>query len=538
MLLKSFYSLVVVLVSGLVLVPLVTAAYHVAAQPQMLALLVDKDVIAALVNTLTIASAALLVSMPVAVILSWSVVRTNILGRSLFRNVLVFPYYVPCFLLAVSWITLAAPRVGILSRLFPTWRVDLYNWWGLVGVFSAAYLPLILSGLCNAFDDFDPSLEEAARIAGAGPMTVLWRITLPLMIPVIATSGILFFLAILSAFGLPAVIGTPARIGVLTTKIYEMVRLGGVDGVVHGFVLALWLLVLTAGLLFVGERIQRNNRYRLVVGKVSRASVITLGVWRGPLTVTVLLATCVLVVLPLSALVASSFLVVAGDFSRFTLRNYLYLWAMPELTRAFLNSFVLCLVTAAVCSAVGFAIGYFRDRTQLPGRQTLFLIATLGYSLPGTLIALAVIVSYGTGWGIESIALYGSVVLLVFAYAAKYMALSAQSLLPAIANVDHSLDDAARLCGATWPRVLAQIVVPLVRSSVISVFVLTAVPVFTELTMSALLVGPGTETVGTLLFQLQDYANPLSACALSTILIALLAVCLPLVQRAQGRGWA
>ncbi|MBI1860244.1 MAG: iron ABC transporter permease [Deltaproteobacteria bacterium] len=538
MLLKSFYSLVVVLVSGLVLVPLVTAAYHVAAQPQMLALLVDKDVIAALVNTLTIASAALLVSMPVAVILSWSVVRTNILGRSLFRNVLVFPYYVPCFLLAVSWITLAAPRVGILSRLFPTWRVDLYNWWGLVGVFSAAYLPLILSGLCNAFDDFDPSLEEAARIAGAGPMTVLWRITLPLMIPVIATSGILFFLAILSAFGLPAVIGTPARIGVLTTKIYEMVRLGGVDGVVHGFVLALWLLVLTAGLLFVGERIQRNNRYRLVVGKVSRASVITLGVWRGPLTVTVLLATCVLVVLPLSALVASSFLVVAGDFSRFTLRNYSYLWAMPELTRAFLNSFVLCLVTAAVCSAVGFAIGYFRDRTQLPGRQTLFLIATLGYSLPGTLIALAVIVSYGTGWGIESIALYGSVVLLVFAYAAKYMALSAQSLLPAIANVDHSLDDAARLCGATWPRVLAQIVVPLVRSSVISVFVLTAVPVFTELTMSALLVGPGTETVGTLLFQLQDYANPLSACALSTILIALLAVCLPLVQRAQGRGWA
>ena len=138
------------------------------------------------------------------------------------------------------------------------------------------------------------------------------------------------------------------------------------------------------------------------------------------------------------------------------------------------------------------------------------------------------IISFGTGWGFSELALLGSPFLLLLAYAIKYQALAVQSLVPAISNIDPSLDEAGRICGASPWGVLKRILIPILLPTLGSLMLLTALPVFSELTMSVLLSGPGTETVGTLLFQLQDYANPLAACSLATLLVVILILGVPL----------
>ncbi len=494
----------------------------------------------ALGNSVSTALLSLVLAAPSSFLLAWWCVRSNAFGRVWVRRVMVFPYFIPPFLLAVAWISLSAPRVGVLNLFFPSWNLNLYSWWGLVWVFAAAYFPILFSSFCRALEGFDPTMEEAARIAGAGSVRTLYHVTVPLLVPTILSSSSLFLMSVMSAFGIPALVGIPGRIPCLTTRIYERVRLGGVDGVLEGFVLSLWLLALVLVLSGLSGWVVRRKQYRLVSGKVARHSEFRLGLWRLPISGLMVGVTGLVVAMPLAATIVSSFLSVAGQMRGFTLRNYIYLFNMPELPRAVLNSAWLSLLTGFICCGVGFCVTYFRDRTQYFGCSMLFQAAGLGFSLPGSIISLAVILSFGSGWGFESLALYGSPVLLLIAYCSKYLALSSQSLLPAMANIDHCLDDAARICGASWTGVLGRILFPLLRSTIVGLFVFTAVPVFTELTMSSLLVGPGTETVGTVLFQLQEYANPLSACSLASLLILGLAICLVLSRRISaswGGAW-
>ena len=189
-------------------------------------------------------------------------------------------------------------------------------------------------------------------------------------------------------------------------------------------------------------------------------------------------------------------------------------------------------LTGLCCVILGFLIAYFQDRTTLPGRNLLAKLASLPFAIPGTVMALGIIVSYGTGWGTPTLSMLGSSLLLLFAYLSKDLALAVQSLTPALSAVDTSLDEAARISGASSWGVLKHILFPILRPALFSVFILTALPALSELTMSVLLAGPGTETLGTVLFQLLEYASPLAACALACCLLLLLALALALSRRA------
>ena len=127
----------------------------------------------AIVNTLAVSSATVLFAVALAMPLAWLVARTDLPGARRFRLVLVVPYVVPPYLGAIAWINLANPTVGWLNRLAGGAMFDIYTTTGIVWVLGLFYYTFVYLTCLSALENMDPSLEEAARISGAGPLTVL-----------------------------------------------------------------------------------------------------------------------------------------------------------------------------------------------------------------------------------------------------------------------------------------------------------------------------------------------------------------------------
>lgn len=522
--LRSVSVILLVVIGALTLLPLFTLIARQFGQSEHWALFLDRSTLLSVGLTLRAAVCSLALALVVTVPCAWLLVRTDLPCRKWFERVFIFPYLIPPYLFAIAWITLAVPSTGLLNRMLGESTFNIYSFTGLVWVLATAYLPIILSSVCSVLKSMDPSLEEAARIFGASPIKTFFRVTLPCLFPILSATSLLFFLEVMSAFGIPALIGNPARYYVLTTKIYTHAKMGGLSGIDQAFIVSLWLFLFTAGFLALSEWVRKKFQYRTTTGKAPKQSLIPLKGYRWPLFVVVGSLAFTFMVMPLLAVAMSSFLRIAGDLSlsNLTLDNYRYLFGMSEMMRALWNSLWLSVAAAGICLGIGFFVAYFKDRTRLKVRNTLVRLATVPFAIPGTVIALAILVSFGTGWGISEIALLGSPLLLLFAYVTKYQAISVQSLVPAMGNLDPVLDEAGRIFGATPWGVIRRILIPLLSPTILTLFILTALPVFSELTMSVLLAGPGTETVGTVLFQLQDYANPLAACSLATLIIAVL----------------
>ena len=164
------------------------------------------------------------------------------------------------------------------------------------------------------------------------------------------------------------------------------------------------------------------------------------------------------------------------------------------------------ITAATIATFFGAFIAYIQWKTKIPGRKWLDIIASFPYSTPGTVVALALILAFSkTFFGLGS--LYNTLWILILAYTIKYLSFSIKTTSDGYQQIDDCLAEAARVSGANWWVTIQTIWFPLLKPSLTAAWFLVFMPVFSELTMTVLLAGPGTETLGTLLFQLQDYAD-------------------------------
>lgn len=511
----GFLFLFVFLISG---APLALLASKSVFHQNLVTLLFQQSVLESLYLTLQVGSTSLVISLLMALPISYVLARTDLWGRSQFRTLLIFPYFVPSYLFAISWMTLTLPKIGLLNQVLNTEIFNTYSFWGLVGVTVNAYFPVIVIPLVKSFSNMDPSLEEAGRIYGASPLQVFFRITLPCLRAPLIGCSIIFLFITLSSFGIPALIGNPAKLYVLTTQIYTVTKMGGVDGAEQGFVISIWLILFSLLILFLGKILKNRYEVTLTQGKASRFSEVRLGRWQWPFFIIFCLLIISWVLLPLGALIYSSFCEIAGSFnaSKLTLKHYSYLWSLSETKEAIFNSLSLAWMGASACCFLGFLIVYFAQRTRLLGSAFLERLASIPFSIPGTILALGLLVTYS--------AHISTPFLLFFAYVAKDLSISIQQLGPALNQIDKSLEEAASIYGAKKWKIVDLILYPLLWPQLTGVFLLCALPMLSELTMSVLLYGPRTETIGTLIFQLQDYSNPLAACALASFMVVVISI--------------
>ncbi len=507
---QAWGALIAVVVLGIL--PLAFVIGHGARTgAEFLDAVTSTDALDALLSTLQLAVGTSLLAVLIGAPLAWLTTRTDLPWQPCFRSMLTIPYIIPPYIAAVAWITLANPEVGVLNQLLGRGTLDIYSMTGLIWVMALSFYPYVFLTVRGALLNADPSLEDAARMSGAGTWRVLKDVSLPIMRPALISSGGLVFAVTASAFGAPVLLGGPARVEVLSTQIFDAIA-SGLGGMTEASSLACLLFV------FVLPPLLLHGRHHAVLtGKAARASLVRLGRARGLVWALVAAFALIAIILPAAAVTLTAFMRIAGDFSvsNLTTENFEALLE-PETAEAIRTSLLLAALAATIAVMLGGAVAFVTVKTRWRGRGLLSAMTALPLAAPGTVLALGLILVWTT-----PLSLTNTIWILLIAYVAKYTALAARPLADGLGTIDDALPEAARMSGASGATVLRTIWIPLVLPSLMAGWFLVFMPSFSELTMSVLLVGPGTETVGTRMFELREYEGPTAASVLATVVLAL-----------------
>jgi len=468
------------------------------------------DSLEALWNTIVLAVGTSVFALALGTPIAWLVVRTDLPGRRLLRSLIALPYLIPPYIAAVAWINLASPEIGLLNLLLGSGSLDIYSMTGMVWVLGLCFQPFVFLSVAATLESADPSLEDAARMSGAGTWRVFRDISLPLVRGAMASSGGLVFMATASAFGAPALLGSEAHVHVLSTRIYESVT-SGLDGLTRASSLATLLFAFA-----LVPTLLRPRRHAVVGGKASQPSTLPLAGWRLPILLGLWSLVVIAVLLPAAAVASTAFMRIPGSLApaNLTLENFRTLGDERALSAVW-NSLLLAGGAATLATLLGGLVAWVQTKTRLRGRGLLSALAGAPLAMPGTVLALGLILVWS-----RPIPLTNTLWILLIAYVAKYTALAARPVAEGLGAVDDALPDAARMSGASGLFLVRTIWIPLALPALIAGWFLVFMPCLSELTMSVLLVGPGIETVGTRMFELQEYAGPTAASVLATAVLA------------------
>ena len=484
----------------------------------------------ALTNTAKISILVMILSVLITFPLAWLIGRTDLPGRKKFRTILVASYMIPPYVGAIAWTQLLNPDVGYLNALLKTIfslskaPFNIYTEGGLIWVLTLFYSPFAFITISRAMEKMDPTLEEASRVSGASPLRVLCDVTLPLMAPSILAGGLLVFIGAGSAFGIPAIVGMPGNIEVLTTRIVSFVYMGNDSGIRNATTLAVSLMILANGLLFFMTWFMGRKDYTTIGGKSTRPALVELGKWKGLATFLVAVYAFIAVILPLGSIVITSFMVSMSkglSLDNFGFDAWIPVLENSQYLDCIWRSLGYAFIAATIGTILSLFVAYLSVKTHVKGRSLPDLLVMVGGSTPSVVIALALIITFSGNYGLN---LYSTMWILIVSYLVKYMTMSVRTIAASLSQVSSSLEEAGLNSGAGWLRICKDIIMPLIAPSIVAGWFLIFMPSFYELTMSNLLYGSDTQTIGVLLYELQTYADTQNASVMSVIILIIVMV--------------
>ncbi len=493
-------------------------------------ILSQPDTYMALRNSLIIALGVTGLGTFLGVLFSYLVVRTDLPFKGLMKLLFIVPFMLPSFIGAIAWKVLLSPRGGYINRIFMNafnTNRPLFNIYSVAGIIivETMYLfPFVFMQVSAALERMDPTLEESARISGVSLGTITRKITFPLIMPSIVAGALLIALYSLAHFGVPAILGTEIGFYNIPTLIYRKIHssAGSFESIRTGTVLATILIASAALILYLQRVVLKSGRYSIIAGKSMRPMLMKLRRSKTPILILCFIYIFITVVMPTLTIVLVGSLKTYGlpiALKNMTLKNFNYILNWRQTRQAVSNSLVLSLGAAFVTMLAGTMISYVIVKMKVKGKFILEFLGVLPFSVPGTVIALGVILTWSGKLGIN---LYNTTWIIFVAYIARYMAFSIKSNSAALEQVHDSLEEAARSCGATHWQAMKDIVLPLIRPGMVAAFFLILLPALRELTTSVLLYGPRTRTIGVAIYALNEDGETVLACALATFALVII----------------
>lgn len=495
----------------------------------------DPGILKSMKNSFIVVIPASIFSTIIGVFLSWVVVRTNVPGVRYWKRLLSIPYFIPPFIGAIAWTFLLGP-VGYLNKFLMSVfnlqqaPLNIYSLGGMIFIMSMYRYAVSFIVVLPTMKRISASVEEAARISGASPWRTLRDITLPLITPSILGAMLLTFMFILADFGVSSVLGAPNQIHLMTTQIYYMICNSSIANnlqIASAYSLFLSLFGLIG--LWVYNKVLATNKFVVVSGKSAAVEPTRLN---KParwllfvfLVIFFLFTTCAPIIATLITSLTKTYGLPFG-IDNMTFKNFLQMLQIQNVARAFKNSLFLSVTSSIIITLVTLIIAYITIRggvRGIKGIRFMQLVVVLPYAVPGVIIALAMILAFSQP--ILGIRLYNTIWILLIAYIARFMNLGYNNISGAISQVDSSLEEAARISGASQLRAFGDVMLPLLKNSLISSFFLVVAPTISELSLSGLLWSVGNETVGTIVFSAKEEGRILLTAAIAIILIILVVV--------------
>jgi len=504
-------------------------------------LLADPALWDAALNTLSTSSFGMLISLMIGGGFALALTLCDIRGKSILSFLFMLPMMIPPQVTALSWIGMTGPSSTLLKAigLAPPMGSPqpLYSIAGIALLLGVQHAPLVYLSLRAGLLALPQDGIEAAKLSGASPRRVLFDIILPLSTPGLIAGAAISFVSNVGNFGIPAILGIPASIFTLPTLIYSRFASFGASTFGDIAILSTMIAIISVAGLALQERAMKGRDYR-IIGLSGKAATFKLSRWRVVAELVLWLVLFFMLVAPLAALVASSLAPAYGvplSLKTMTMHAYDELLYRQSVTRtAFRNSLFLATVTSLCLLAVTMLTAYFLVRGKSRFMFLLSALVDIPYALPGVVISVSFVLLFAAPIPLLGITLYGTIWIILLAYFSSFFAVSLKPMVSAFLQFDPSLEEAARLSGAGFWRRLKDIILPLVGpaagASVILVFLIAC----NELTVSALLWSAGTQTLGVLIYNLDDSGSFDLASALS-VLVVIMVIFLMLLLEILGR---
>jgi iron(III) transport system permease protein len=478
-------------------------------------------------NTLIYAFGSAAIAIVVGTVQALIVERTNTPGRKLAFFAAIISLGVPHILYVVAWLLLLG-RSGpvndaIMSVLQREQAIDVYSMWGMALIEGVGFVPLTFLLMSAVLRSMDASFEEAAIMAGAGPLRAFWAITLRMGIPALCALATLIFVRTFESFEVPALVGLAGNINVLTTTIYQSMHRTGMPSYGEAGAYSVTLVGIVTVLLIWQSRLSRYaHRYQTITGKGFRPRILDLGAWRHLSAAVLVMLFLVVAVIPLAMLVFTSFQpfydgVNLAALGRLTLENYSVLLGPGSFRDAVVNTLILGASTATIVVPFTALCAWLVVR-RVPGAAALDHLATLPLVFPAIILSVAFLDVFVN----MPLPLYGTLLSVIIASTVRYMPYGMRYAFTGALQIHPDLEAAATISGAARAALFRRIVMPLLAATLVSSWLVVFLLSVQAVSLPLLLVGPGSEVMAVTLFELWQNGQVTELASMGVVWIALM----------------
>eukprot|EP01022_Parablepharisma_sp_SALTPOND_P020921 TRINITY_DN39341_c0_g2_i1.p2 TRINITY_DN39341_c0_g2~~TRINITY_DN39341_c0_g2_i1.p2 ORF type:complete len:608 (-),score=268.39 TRINITY_DN39341_c0_g2_i1:602-2425(-) len=526
----------------------------------------DPDFRQAFINGFTLATGLTVIAVPLGGMLAFLMVRTDLPGRNWIAPALMVPIFVSPMVIGFGYVVSMGP-VGFYTVWFKhllsaigiegdPWNI--YAFPSIVLIAGLTHVPHVYLYASSALKSLGSDVEEAARVAGASPLQVALNVSLPMITPALAYSGVLVFFLGFEVFGLVLVLGDPEGHLVLPTYLYKLTNKLGTPSYHLMAAVAVCLVAVTMPLVMMQRWLLRSaNKYVAIKGKGARQKALPLGKWRWVAFALIAAWLLFTVVIPLSGIALRTFVSHWGDgvnlVEVLTLENLRNVWDQPSLVRGIINTVLIGVIGGALAVACYTAIALAMHRKQDGVTRFLDYSVLVPRAVPGLLAGLSFLWVFlfvpslldsalkGIDnpvalWLVDSFipalrGLRSTIFSVWLAYSVVWMAYGLRLINTALLQVGPELEEAARAVGASRSRVTRDVTLPLVRYGLIGAWLMVFLIFEREYSTGVYLLSPGTEVIGSMIVSMWAAGAVELVAALSFINITLVAVGLGIALR-------
>ncbi|PYM44094.1 MAG: ABC transporter permease [Candidatus Rokuibacteriota bacterium] len=462
-----------------------------------------------LVQSLVVSAVSTVITVAVALVLAYAVTRTDIPGKRFVSLMSLLPLISPPFLVSLAFILLFGRNGVITQALHLDWSI--YGFTGIVVSQVFTFVPQAYLLIANVLGNIDVSLEEAAENLGAGPLTTLRRVTLSLARPGLASAALIVFILCLTDFGNPILIG--GRYNVLATEIYAQVI--GMSNFAAGTTMAVVLIVPCLVAYLVNAAWVGTRSYVTVTAGARVPARPIPPALRWPLFALSggvgLFIAVIYALIPLGSVVR----LWGGDWS-LSLRHYAFA-SSAEGAWPIWNSVKLAALAGVIGTVVALVTAYVVERKRPPGRRAIEALSLLPVALPGTVIGLGYILAFN----VPPLLLTGTIWILVTSVVFWKFPVAVLAGINALKQIDPAVEEAAVSLGAGTVRTFTRVVLPLLTSAAFSIFVYFFINGMVTVSAVIFLTYPGFNLGSVAILNQVENGYPGVACALGTIILAI-----------------
>jgi iron(III) transport system permease protein len=450
-----------------------------------------------LIDTFLFAFVSLAVALGIGIPIAWIAERTDFRAKTLLFTLMAVGLLIPGFAVAMGWLFLLHPRIGLLNQLFQIvfgvpspFSITTILGMGWVQGLNLAPLAFIMTAA--VFRSMDPSMEEAAEVHGATPLRVLRAITVRLAWPGIMAASIYVFMTAFAAFDVPAIIGWGNRIFTFSTYLYLLLNPQDVLPR-YGLAAALSTIALAiaaAASWWYGTMHQRSRQFAVVTGKAYRPALKPLG--RRAIGAWCFIGAYLLLskIMPLLLLAYASGLPFfqlpsAMAFSTMSLTHYATLpWDL--VFRAVSNTLVLAVLVPTITLAISLAFSWIVLRSRIPGRAAFDFIAFLPHAVPSIIFGVGALLL--TLFVLQrALPLYGTIWILLIVFVIARISYGTRMTNSGLIQIHAELEESALVSGASTWEAFRRVTIPLLAPTLLYAWLWIALLTFRELTLAVIL---------------------------------------------------